>query len=239
MRHVKVKKIARRMNIAIVEDHAILRDELAKSLTQAGHDVLVADCGDTLNEILIRSKINLLIVDLNLPEEDGLSIVSRVRKAAPGMGIIILSARIRGSDRTEGYKAGADIYITKPTRPEEIIFAVQNLSSRLERPAPEAPSWVLDTKKLVLISPENNIINLSNSEYLALNLLALNTSVNLYQFQEVLNSSSKDLSREQLENLMSRLRKKIRPHIQEPGEIIKSSWGESSYRLCFDVSLNE
>lgn len=227
------------MNIAIVEDHEILRDELAKSLTQAGHDVFAADCGDALNEILIRSKINLLIIDLNLPEEDGLSIVSRVRRAASDIGIIILSARIRGYDRTEGYKAGADIYITKPTRPEEIIFAVQNLSSRLEKPLAEGKSWLLDTKKLVLISPENNIISLSTSEYLALSLLALNMSVNLYQFQEVLNTNSKDLSREQLENLMSRLRKKIRPHIQEPGEIIKSSWGESSYRLCFDVSLTE
>lgn len=226
------------MNIGIVEDHEILREELAKSLTQAGHSVFSADCGDALNEILIQSKIDVLIVDLNLPDEDGISIVTRVRKASPDIGIIILSARIRGSDRTQGYKAGADIYITKPTRPEEIIFAVQNLSARVRQQLLEEKAWVLDTKKLVLISPDNNIINLSNSEYLALSLLALNTSVSLYQFQEVLNSKAKDLSREQLENLMSRLRKKIRPYAQSSSEIIKSSWGESSYRLCFDVSLN-
>jgi hypothetical protein len=90
----------------------------------------------------------------------------------------------------------------------------------------------------VSISPENNIIDLSNSEYLALSLLALSGNVNLYQFQEVLNSKSKDLSREQLENLMSRIRKKIRPHIHGSTEIIKSSWGESSYRLCFDINLS-
>jgi DNA-binding response OmpR family regulator len=227
------------MNIGIVEDHEILREELAKSLTQAGHDVFSADCGDALNDILIQTKIHVLIIDLNLPDEDGLSIVTRVKKAAPDIGIIILSARIRGSDRTEGYKAGADIYITKPTRPEEIMYAVQNLSTRVYQDAFEDKKWVLDTKKLVLISPDNNIIDLSNSEYLALSLLALSTNVNLYQFQEVLNSKSKDLSREQLENLMSRLRKKIRPHIKDSAEIIKSSWGESSYRLCFDVNLSK
>lgn len=226
------------MNIGIVEDHEILREELGKSLTQAGHEVFSADCGDALNDILIQTKIHVLIVDLNLPDEDGLSIVARVKKAAPDIGIIILSARIRGSDRTEGYKAGADVYITKPTRSEEIIYAVQNLSTRVHQDAINPKKWILDTKKLVLISPENNIIDLSNSEYLALSLLALSSNVNLYQFQEVLNSKSKDLSREQLENLMSRIRKKIRPHIQGSAEIIKSSWGESSYRLCFDINLS-
>jgi DNA-binding response OmpR family regulator len=226
------------MNIGIVEDHEILREELGKSLTQAGHEVFSADCGDALNDILIQTKIHVLIVDLNLPDEDGLSIVTRVKKAAPDIGIIILSARIRGSDRTEGYKAGADVYITKPTRSEEIIYAVQNLSTRVHQDALDEKKWILDTKKLVLISPENNIIDLSNSEYLALSLLALSGNVNLYQFQEVLNSKSKDLSREQLENLMSRIRKKIRPHIHGSTEIIKSSWGESSYRLCFDINLS-
>jgi len=227
------------INIAIVEDHEILREELARSLSQAGYQVFSADCGDSLNKILINSKIDILIIDLNLPDEDGLSIISRVKNVLPGIGIIILSARIRGVDRTEGYKVGADAYITKPTRAEEIIFAVQNLAARLHQDGAIKQNWVLDTKKLVLISPENNIIDLSNSEYLALSLLALSNNVSLYQFQEVLNTKSKDLSREQLENLMSRLRKKIRPHVEGASEIIKSSWGESSYRLCFDVSLTK
>lgn len=222
-------------NIAIVEDHEILREELAASLCREGYSVYTTDCGDGLNKILINTNINIIILDLNLPDEDGIDIIKRVKKSMPEIGIISLTGRIRSLDRVAGYQEGVDIYITKPSRQEEIVFSVKNLTSRLNTPTPAKKVWTLDLKKAKLISPQNNVINLSNSEFLALNLMALSTSVNLYQFQECLSSSGRSVSREQLENLISRLRKKLKPYFPESDELIKSSWGASSYRLCFDI----
>jgi DNA-binding response OmpR family regulator len=222
-------------NIAIVEDHEILREELAATLSREGYSVFTTDCGDGLNKILINTNISIIILDLNLPDEDGLDIIRRVKRSMPHVGIISLTGRIRSLDRVVGYQEGADIYITKPSRPEELVFSVKNLSSRLNRPISTKKVWTLDVKKAILISPENDVVNLSNSEFLVLNLMALSTSVNLYQFQEFLSSSGRSISREQLENLISRLRKKLKPFFQASDELIKSSWGASSYRLCFDV----
>ena len=153
----------------------------------------------------------------------------------PNVGIITLTGRNRSLDRMAGYQEGADVYITKPSRPEEVLFSVKNLSSRLNPSISAKKVWTLDLKKAILISPHNDVINLSNSEFLALNLMALSASVNLYQFQEFLSSNGRTITREQLENLISRLRKKLKPFFQDSAELIKSAWGASSYRLCFDL----
>lgn len=222
-------------NIAIVEDHEILREELSTTLSREGYSVFTADCGDELNKILINTNINIIILDLNLPDEDGLEIIRRVKRALPNIGIITLTGRIRSLDRIAGYQEGADIYITKPSRAEEIIFSVKNLSSRLNTSISAKKIWTLDLKKFILISPQDDIIHLSNSEFLALNLMALSSSTSLYQFQEFMSSSKRTITREQLENLISRLRKKLKPFFQDSDELIKSAWGASTYKLCFDL----
>jgi len=222
-------------NIAIVEDHEILREELSATLSREGYSVFTADCGDGLNKILLDTNINIIILDLNLPDEDGLEIIKRVKRSMPNVGIITLTGRNRSLDRMAGYQEGADVYITKPSRPEEVLFSVKNLSSRLNPSISAKKVWTLDLKKAILISPQNDVINLSNSEFLALNLMALSASVNLYQFQEFLSTNGRTITREQLENLISRLRKKLKPFFQDSAELIKSAWGASSYRLCFDL----
>lgn len=116
-----------------------------------------------------------------------------------------------------------------------MAFSVKNLISRLNHSISARKVWTLDLKKAILTSPKNDVINLSNSEFLALKLMALSASANLYQFQEFLSSNGRTITREQLENLISRLRKKLKPFFQDSDELIKSAWGASSYRLCFDL----
>lgn len=93
-------------NIAIVEDHEILREELSATLSREGYSVFTSDCGDGLNKILSDTNISIIILDLNLPDEDGLEIIKRIKRSMPNVGIITLTGRIRSLDRMAGYQEG-------------------------------------------------------------------------------------------------------------------------------------
>ena len=114
----------------LVEDNETLRHELAHYLSEEGFAMRGLDCDNDFNEALTIQSANILILDLTLPEEDGISITKRIRRMMPDLGIILLTARARSSDRMEGCAAGADIYLTKPTRPQELATVIRNLFGR-------------------------------------------------------------------------------------------------------------
>lgn len=80
---------------------------------------------------LAAHTFDLLILDLNLPGENGLSIAQRYKRANPGCYIIMLTARSRLEDKVAGYESGADIYLTKPVSSAELIAAIKSLARRL------------------------------------------------------------------------------------------------------------
>jgi DNA-binding response OmpR family regulator len=112
------------------------------------------------------------VLDLNLPEEDGISISKRVRLAYPSMGIVMLTARVRSIDRHEGYDSGADVYLTKPVNPSELTTVLQNLCRRIS-PQVDNQSWSLHLASLQLVSPANEVIKLTVSEAKLVQELAL------------------------------------------------------------------
>ncbi len=115
-------------SVVVVEDNETLRDELVLYLSEEGFAVRgVGGGGQELNEAIEALPTDILILDLNLPGEDGISITRRIRRSLPTVGIIMLTARLRSTDRLEGYASGADVYLTKPTRPEELVAVVRNL----------------------------------------------------------------------------------------------------------------
>jgi DNA-binding response OmpR family regulator len=123
-------------NILIVEDNEILREELALYLGSDQWRVRAAADGLQADELLLEHDADIVILDLNLPMEDGLSIAARLRRSYPNMGIIMLTARNRQSQRAEGYESGADVYLTKPASMPELKAVVTNLARRLvPRPA--------------------------------------------------------------------------------------------------------
>ena len=159
-------------SVILVEDNIALREALADHLTDAGFSTRGVCDGQELNQALAISLPDVIVLDLNLPEEDGLSICKRVRQAFPMIGIVMLTARVRSIDRHEGYDSGADVYLTKPVNPAEITTVLQTLCRRIS-PQVDTPSWSLNLSSLQLISPSHEVIKLTVSEAKLVQELAL------------------------------------------------------------------
>lgn len=201
---------ATHLEIIVVEDNDVLRAQLLAYLARPGWRLRGADCGEMLNDLLRQQTAHVVVLDLNLPFEDGTSIARRLRASFPEMGIVMLTARARPSDRTAGYANGADVYLTKPTNVEELESVIHNLARRLT-PATNA-AMVLDLGNLNLLGPDGKSIDLSPTEARLLQLLAmapdrqLDTEYLLYQLYRNVEGGPK---RENLTVLISRLRQKL------------------------------
>jgi DNA-binding response OmpR family regulator len=223
--------------VIVVEDNVTLLDELVLFLSEEGFDVRGVGTGEELNQALQARSADILILDLNLPAEDGISITRRIRRSLPHVGIIILSARVRSTDRLEGYATGADVYLTKPTRPDELAAVVRNLFGRIG--ATQAPrQWELDMAGLVLRSPMGADIRLTGSEALLLKALALNGqfmdhAALMKRFGD--DSLSEKINKARVEVLVSRLRAKLGPYL-EAGADIKVLRGRG-YQLGFLLAV--
>ena len=97
--------------ILVVDDDARIRDLLRRYLTQEGFEVMVAEDGKALNRILLRDTVDLIVLDLMMPGEDGLSICRRLRSANDRTPIIMLTAKGEDVDRIVGLEVGADDYL--------------------------------------------------------------------------------------------------------------------------------
>ncbi len=136
------------MNILVIEDHDPLREVTIFALTEMGHKVRGIGSAEALNAELEISVPHILILDLNLPGEDGLSLAGRLRRMHPTIGIVMVTARNELTDKISGYESGADIYLTKPTSLEELAAAVNALSRRIITWAGDFLQLPLDKGKL-------------------------------------------------------------------------------------------
>src|SRR3954452_4663294 len=122
--------------IAVVDDDARIRDLLRRYLTQEGFEVLLAEDSKALNRVLTRETVDLIVLDLMLPGEDGLSICRRLRAASDATPIIMLTAKVEDVDRIVGLEVGADDYLPKPFNPRELLARIHAVLRR--RPSLEA-----------------------------------------------------------------------------------------------------
>lgn len=224
-------------SVIVVEDNQMLREELVLFLSEDGFDVRGVYSGEELNEAIQERPADILIVDLNLPGEDGISITRRIRNALPAVGIIILSARVRSTDRLEGYATGADVYLTKPTRPEELVAVLRNLYRRIGTVI-TAAQWQLDMTAHILVSPQGSRITLTGAEALLLKALALNGQFMDHSALLVLfgdTDRSEKINKARVEVLISRLRTKLTPHLKG-GFDIKAVRGRG-YQLGFLLTV--
>lgn len=119
------------MRIILVEDHDDLREITVEALAEMGHAVRGLADGALLDAEFPEFRPHILVLDLNLPGEDGISLSRRYRRLHPGIGIIMVTARTQAREKVEGYDSGADIYLAKPVCPEELAAAIQALSRRI------------------------------------------------------------------------------------------------------------
>jgi two-component system, OmpR family, phosphate regulon response regulator OmpR len=137
--------------ILVVDDDARIRDLLYRYLSQEGFDVLLAEDGRALNRVLLRDAVDLIVLDLMMPGEDGLSICRRLRSQNDRTPIIMLTAKSEDVDRIVGLEVGADDYLGKPFNPRELLARIHAVLRR--RPPPEVPGAPSSEMEVVRFGP--------------------------------------------------------------------------------------
>ena len=166
------------MRVLLVEDEAGIQGFLQRSLTEAGYQVEAAADAKNAERMSLESVHDILIVDLGLPDEDGLSLILRLRQLGLRAPVLILSARRSVDDRVRGLEQGGDDYLTKPFALAELLARLRNLVKRNTSSATEATRLrVLDLEIDLLrreASRSGEILNLTPQEFVLLEYLCRN-----------------------------------------------------------------
>ena len=224
------------LDIVVVEDHDLVREELVAFLQRPGWRVRGVDCADALDAALRQRPADLLVVDLNLPGEDGLSICQRLRRVMPELGLVLLTARILPQDKTAGYQSGADVYLTKPANVGELEAAISNLARRIHQRVGAGPQ--LDLRRLTLSAPNGVAVNLTLLESRLLYELTMAPGRQL-STEMLLRRLDPGLDQPQLRNnlpvTVSRLRNKIASGLGQ-SDVIKAIRG-FGYQLNLSLTV--
>ena len=171
--------------LLVVDDDAEIRTLLAEQLATAGYLVATAGNGAQMRAALAQEPIDLIVLDLNLPGEDGLTLCRdlRARAATP---VIMLTARGEPIDRILGLEMGADDYLPKPFEPRELLARIRSVLRRAEAlPANLEPSpikrarfgdWTLDIEHRHLIAADGRVVMLSGTDFRLLQVFALHAN---------------------------------------------------------------
>jgi len=222
--------------VLVVDDDLRLRDLLRRYLAEQGFNVVTAENAQGMNKLWIRERYDLLVLDLMLPGEDGLSICRRLRGAGDQTPIIMLTAKGEDVDRIVGLEMGADDYLPKPFNPRELVARI-NAVLRRKGPdeIPGAPSetpqtfqfgdFVLDLGTRTL-KKNNETISLTTGEFSVLKVFARHARQPLSRekLMELARGREYEVFDRSLDVQISRLRKLIEPDSSNP-IFIQTVWG--------------
>jgi DNA-binding response OmpR family regulator len=166
------------MRLLLVEDELEIQNFLMRSLTEAGYQVEVAGDGKTAERLAIESGHDALIVDLGLPDQDGITLILRLRQLGVNAPVLILSARRSVDDRVRGLEQGGDDYLTKPFALAELLARLRNLLKRGKPSNSDATHVrVLDLELDILrreASRGGELLSLTPQEFILLEYLCRN-----------------------------------------------------------------
>lgn len=222
--------------ILVVDDDLRLRDLLRRYLSEQGFQVVVAENAQAMNKLWMRERYDLMVLDLMLPGEDGLSICRRLRGGGDNTPIIMLTAKGEEVDRIIGLEMGADDYLPKPFNPRELVARINAvLRRKAPEEAPGAPSeqgqsfqfgeFVLDLSTRNLKKNGENI-SLTTGEFSVLKVFARHARQPLSRekLMELARGREYEVFDRSLDVQISRLRKLIEQDPTNP-QYIQTVWG--------------
>jgi two-component system phosphate regulon response regulator OmpR len=225
-----------RMKIIVVDDDARLRDLLNRYLTEQGYAVRVVHDAAEMNRHLARERYDLMILDLMLPREDGLSICRRLRAGGENMPIIMLTAKGDDVDRIVGLEVGADDYLPKPFNPRELVARIQAVLRR--RPLPGPPGAPATEPQVVefgdfrfnlasrTLTKNGQEVSLTTGEFALLKVLVQHprSALSRDKLMELARGREFGAFDRAIDVQISRLRKLIEPDPAKPA-YIQTVWG--------------
>jgi two-component system OmpR family response regulator len=228
--------------ILIVDDDPEIRRLLVDYLARNGFQAVAARDGREMWQALDRHLIDLIVLDLMLPDSDGLTLCRDLR-ARPGMPnaanipVLMLTARGEETDRIVGIEMGADDYLVKPFNPRELLARIKTILRRTRalppNLRPEAArclgfaGWCLDTATRLLLSPDGVATPLSGGEYRLLRILLdhPNRVLSRDQLSALIQGREAEAYERAIDVQVSRLRQRLRDDSREPA-LIKTVRGE-------------
>lgn len=209
---------SRQPRVIVVDDDEDIRGLIAGQLAQEHYDVLAAGTLADLHAAMANGPIDLIVLDLNLPDGDGLSLCRELRAQGSGVQIIMVTARGSAIDRVLGLELGADDYLTKPFEPRELLVRIRNLlrrsrggevmrqkAARIARFGP----WQLDLFQRRLIAGDGRLVMLSSAEFRLLSRLIDEPNVVLSREELVPERRATAAFDRSIDLQISRLRQKL------------------------------
>ena len=234
-------------HILIVDDDADIREMLVAYLARQGLRASGAADGRAMRRVLARERVDLLVLDLMLPGEDGISLCRELRAPGqPPLPIVMLSARADEADRILGLELGADDYLPKPFAARELLARVRSVLRRTrmlpppiaaETPQPHIRfgAWTLDIVARHLVDEAGTVVALSGAEYRLLRVLLQHPQriLNRDQLLQLTQGRDADVFDRSIDLLVSRVRQRLRDDVREP-RYIKTVRNEG-YVFCMPL----
>jgi two-component system OmpR family response regulator len=221
-------------HVLIVEDARDIREPLCRYLRENGYRVSAAETAAAARKLLKGHAFDLVVSDIMMPGEDGLSLARHIREIGP-IPIIFLTARGEEVDRIVGLELGADDYVVKPFSPRELMARIAAVLRRAHAPPPGAGApaqtigferWQLDVGQRELIGPDGVAQALSQGEFRLLMAFLERPRMTLTREQllDLARGREADAFDRAIDNAISRLRRKIEDDSKNP-RLIKTVWG--------------
>ncbi|SOB87756.1 two-component system, OmpR family, response regulator [Sphingomonas guangdongensis] len=236
---------AEQPHLLLVDDERSIREPLAQYLTKQGFRVTQVGDAEAARTRLTAYAIDLVILDVMMPGEDGLSLCRHIR-ATSETPVILLTAKTEETDRIVGLEMGADDYVVKPFSPRELAARIKVVLRRMagggaRQHAPDSGSfafagWVLKTGERALVDREGVSVPLSTGEYNLLLALVTRPRQVLTRDQLLDLTQGREAAAfdRAIDNQVSRLRKKVEADVRNP-TLIKTVWG-GGYTLAAEVT---
>ncbi len=234
-------------HLLVVDDDREIRHLLTEYLAQAGYRVTAVADGIAMRRALETSRIDLVVLDLMLPGEDGLSLCRDLRTRSNNLPVLMLTARGEEVDRIVGLEMGADDYLAKPFNPRELLARIKTIIRRaqalpvnLEQADAKAfrfAGWMLEVATRNIKAADGLVVPLSGAEYRLLRVFLDHPQRVLPRDQllELANKREAILFDRSIDVLVGRLRKRLRDDGKEPA-LIKTVRGEG-YVLAAEVAV--